>query len=124
MSNYTSFTQLDCWQRCRAAKVWTYAFLKNVPKTEYDIHDNLKRAARSTTRNLAEGFGRHSHKENTHFCRIARGSLQEMLDDLDDIVIQEYATREASMEGVALIKAAIKSINGYINYIARYSKAS
>jgi len=47
-----------------------------------------------------------------------------MLDDLDDIVIQEYATREASMEGVALIKAAIKSINGYINYIARYSKAS
>ena len=47
-----------------------------------------------------------------------------MLDDLDDIVIQEYATREASMEGVVLIKAAIKSINGYINYIARFAKAS
>jgi|GEM_PF-3369759 len=46
-----------------------------------------------------------------------------MLDDLDDIVNQEYATREASMEGVVIIKAAIKSINGYISYIARYSKA-
>jgi four helix bundle protein len=122
MSTYTSFTQLDCWQRSRAAKVWTYSFLKRVPKSERDIHDNLKRAARSATRNIAEGFGRHSHKENTHFCRIARGSLQEMLDDLDDIVIQEFASRAASMEGVALIKAAIKSINGYISYIARYAK--
>ena len=124
MSTYTSFTQLDCWQKARIAKEWTYLFLKSVPKSEYDIHDNLKRAARSSTRNIAEGFGRHSHKENIHFCRIARGSLFEMLDDFDDIVLQGYYTKEATIPGIRHVQEAIKSINGYISYIQRYAKSA
>ena len=94
----------------------------SVPKHEFDIHSNLKRAARSTTRNIAEGFGRFHFKENIQFCRISRGSLFEMLDDFEDILLHGYVTKEKKEEGTFLVKEAIKSLNGYINYLERRLK--
>jgi four helix bundle protein len=119
MASYQSFKELDCWQKAQLAKIWVYDFLKSVPKDEYDIHQNMKRAARSGTRNIAEGFGRHHHKENIQFCRISRGSLFEILDDIDDCLLQNYLNEIDAEKGEQIIKAAIKSINGYIKYLTR-----
>jgi four helix bundle protein len=122
MATYTSFKELDCWQKCRAAKIWIYEFLNAVPKQEFDIHSNMKRAARSTTRNIAEGFGRFHFRENIQFCRIARGSLHELLDDLDDCELQKFGTIDTRRVGKDLIEAAIHSVNGYISYLQRRAK--
>ena len=43
---------------------------------------NLTRASRSTTRNIAEGYGRYNYKDNRGFVIISRGSLFEVHDDL------------------------------------------
>ncbi len=44
--------------------------------------DQLLRAARSTTANIAEGYGRFHYLDNAKFCSNARGSCWEVLDHL------------------------------------------
>jgi len=117
MATYTSFTELDCYQKSRDAKIWIISFLKTIPKNEYDMKDNLLRAARSMTRNIAEGFGRFHFKENIQYVRIARGSATECQDDLDGCVLEGFSKKEQIQEGNKLLSEAIKSMNGYIKYL-------
>lgn len=121
MPSYKSFEELDCWQKCREVKIWTGRFIsKKIDKKDFDMIQNLRRAGRSTTRNIAEGFGRYHHKENIQFCRISRGSLHEIKDDLITC-LDEGLVREVEIsKGIALVDAAIHSVNGYIKYL--YSK--
>ena len=56
--------------------------------------DDMKRAARSTTHNVAEGFGRFHFQENVQFCRISRGSLYELIDQLITSKDDDYITSE------------------------------
>jgi len=77
----------------------------------------MNRAARSTTRNIAEGFGRHHHGENIQFCRISRGSLTELQDDCITAFEQNYLTAEQYEEGREKIETALKLLNGYIRYL-------
>ena len=81
------------------------------------MHQNLRRAARSTTRNIAEGFGRFHFKENIQFCRISRGSLFEIKDDLIICMDEKKVSEKEIEEGLRLVKEAIHSINGYIKYL-------
>lgn len=118
MSAYTSFEELDCWKKCRAVRLWVEEFIQNkVDKKDFDMIQNIRRAARSTTRNIAEGFGRFHFKENIQYCRISRGSLHEIKDDLI-ICIDEKKVAIAEIEdGFELLDKAIHSVNGYIKYL-------
>jgi len=111
MATYTSFKELDCYQKSRDAKIWLIAFLKTLPRNKYDMKDNLLRAARSMTRNIAEGFGRFHYKENIQFVRIARGSATECQDDLDGCVLEGFCSKEQIIEGDRLISEAVLSMN-------------
>lgn len=118
MASYTSFEELDSWQKCRELRIWVDAFLKNkIDKRDFDLHQNLRRAARSTTRNIAEGFGRFHFKENVQYCRISRGSLFEIKDDLIICVDEKKVSETEIKEGLQLVTEAIHSINGYIKYL-------
>ncbi len=117
MASYNSFEQLECWKASREVLKWVRLVIKNVPKTEFDLIDNITRAARSSTRNIAEGFGRFSYQENTHFCRISRGSLFEIIDDVITMFEDKYLTEEEYKSGRIKIDFAIKLINGYIHYL-------
>ena len=117
MAGYTSFKELDCWKKCRSVKIWTHQFIRTLPRNEYDMKDNMRRAARSTSRNIAEGFGRFHFKENAQFCRISRGSLYELLDDLDSCLIEQLCKEDDIREGIDKINQAIYSLNGYLNLI-------
>ena len=109
---------LDCWQKCRNVRNWIDKFLKTkIDKRDFDMHQNLRRAARSTTRNIAEGFGRFHFKENIQFCRISRGSLFEIQDDLIICVDEMKVAQTEAYEGIRLVKEAIHSLNGYIKYL-------
>jgi four helix bundle protein len=117
MATYTSFKELDCYLKSRNAKNWIISFLKTISKNEYDMKDNLLRAARSMTRNIAEGFGRFHFKENIQFVRIARGSATECQDDLDGCVLEGFCQQAHIEEGDRLLAEAIQSMNGYIKYL-------
>ncbi|MGB5693430.1 MAG: four helix bundle protein [Flavobacteriaceae bacterium] len=118
MPTYKSFEELDCWKKCRKARIWIVIFVKeNIDNNDRDLTFNLIRAARSTTRNIAEGFGRFHFKDNMRFCRISRGSLFELKDDLIICVDEKTVNRAEIEEGLKLINEAILSIHGYIKYL-------
>ena len=113
-----SFEELECWKACKIVKDDITKIIKTFPDSEkFDLIDNMKRAARSTTRNIAEGFGRHHHKENAQFCRISRGSLYELIDDLITSKDENYFDDKVYEDLRIKIENALKILNGYIRYL-------
>ena len=118
-----SFEELDCWKACREVRRFIYNLVKKFPKEElYGLVQDMRRAARSTTHNIAEGFGRFHYQENIQFCRHSRGSLHELVDQLITSLDEGYINREEYDTGRELIGRAIALLNGYINYLSRQKK--
>ena len=94
--------------------------LKTYPREEkFALSDDMKRAARSTTHNIAEGFGRFHFQENIQFCRQSRGSLHELIDQLITSKDEGFIQNTEYSEGRKLISKALALLNGYINYLSR-----
>ncbi len=77
-----SFEDLECWKQCRQLRLFVAReVIPQLPKEEkYRLGDQILRAARSTTANIAEGYGRFHYLDNAKFCSNARGSCHEVLD--------------------------------------------
>lgn len=119
MGSLASFRELKCWQEAVALRLKIRAATKQFPPEEkYRLTDQLVRAARSVTANIAEGFGRF-HQENIQFCRIARGSLNEILDHVVVALEEGYITQEEFNSLSDNIDKCINIINGYIRYLAK-----
>jgi len=118
--SFKSFEELDCWKACTEVRRFITALLRKYPTDEkFGLVDDMKRAARSTTHNIAEGFGRFHYQENIQFCRQSRGSLCELIDQLitskDEVFIEDIDYKK----GRELISKAIALLNGYIAYLIR-----
>ena len=125
MTNKTfkSFEELECWRACTEARRFISELVKTFPKEEkYALANDMKRAARSTTHNIAEGFGRFHFQENIQFCRHSRGSLYELIDQLITANDDGYINSEELKKGRELISKALAILNGYINYLKRRKK--
>lgn len=117
-SGYRSFKDLECWKACVDVRRWFLVLVKSFPKEErYELVSQMKRASRSTTANIAEGYGRYHFQENIQFCRTSRGSLYELIDHLTVAVEEEYISQETSDEGETLVRKSIAILNGYIKYL-------
>jgi four helix bundle protein len=115
-----SFEELECWKACTEVRRFITTLVKQYPKVEqFSLVDDMKRAARSTTHNIAEGFGRFHFQENIQFCRISRGSLCELIDQLITSLDEGLITELDYEKGRELIDRALALLNGYINYLAR-----
>ena len=121
--SYKSFEELDCWKAFREVRKFVYELVKKYPKEElYGLVQDMRRAARSTTHNIAEGFGRYHYQENIQFCRHSRGSLHELIDQLITSLDEKYITQEDYGQGRSLIDRALALLNGSINYLSRQKK--
>jgi four helix bundle protein len=118
--SFRSFEELDCWKACRGVRQFISKLVKSYPKDEkYRIVDDMIRASRSTTHNIAEGFGRFHYQENIQFCRVSRGSLYELKDQLICSLDEGFIKTYEYQEGMELIDNAIPIVNGYINYLGK-----
>ena len=121
--SYKSFEELDCWKAFREVRKFVYELVKKYPKEElYGLVQDMRRAARSTTHNITEGFGRFHYQENIQFCRHSRGSLHELIDQLITSLDEKYITQEDYGQGRSLIDRALALLNGSINYLSRQKK--
>lgn len=78
-----SFEELEVWKKARSLRKEISSLVKTFPNEEkYRLTDQIIRSSRSSTSNIAEGFGRFHYQENIQFCRQARGSLTETIDHL------------------------------------------
>lgn len=65
-----------------------YEFLKILPKSELDLEWQIKRAAKSISANIAEGFGkRHFGKEFRRYLLNALGSSDEVISHLRTLIL-------------------------------------
>jgi len=86
-------------------------------KRDFKLRDQLSDAASSAPKNIAEGFGRKTHREFSRFCYIARGSEQEVLDSLIEARQKGYITEVELDQGDHAARRALKVLNGLINYL-------
>lgn len=122
-TTYKSFEDLECWKAGKELRVFFMGIRKKLPMEEkFSLADNLKRAARSVTNNVAEGFGRFHYQENIQYCRQARGSLYELIDHLMICREENYITDDEYKNGRDLINKTIAILNGYINYLIKAKK--
>jgi four helix bundle protein len=97
-----------------------YVVIRQLPREEkYSLDGQMRRAALSITNNIAEGHGRWHFQENIQFCRITRGSITEILDDLNTCLDEAYADT-THLEALKLeAYELIRRVNGYIAYLRR-----
>jgi four helix bundle protein len=116
-----TFEGLDCWKACRELRVFIVRdVVPLLPKEErFRLSDQIIRAARSATANLAEGYGRFHHLDNAKFCSNARGSVWEVLDHLITAADEGLITQDVLDQGRLHISQAAKLINGYMAYLKR-----
>ena len=84
MATIKNYRELDVWKQSMDFVEAVYKTLKTFPSEErYGICDQIRHAAVSIPSNIAEGFGRDTPKEFAHFLSIARGSLYEIMTQLE-----------------------------------------
>ena len=92
--------------------------IKDFPNEEkYRLADQMIRASRSSTANIAEGYGRFHFQENIQFCRQARSSLFELIDHVLVAEECEYIEGKEKERLIEHIVSAIRLLNGYIRYL-------
>ena len=94
--------------------------IKTFPAEEkYRLNDQLIRASKSVTANIAEGYGRYHYQENIQFCRQSRVSLYEIIDHLIVALDEGYISSEILEEFKKRSFDIIMKINGYIQYLEK-----
>ena len=110
-----SFEDLEVYRQARLLRQKVFAVIKNFPTEEkFALSSQMRRAAISLTNNIAEGFGRFHYRENMQFCRQSRGSLFELLNDLNICEDEKYLTQEQVQEIKENAFFVLKLLNGYI----------
>ena len=122
--NIRTFEDLECWKACRDLRNFVRRKIVPVlPKEEiFRLADQLIRSARSTTANIAEGYGRYHYLDNAKFSSNSRGSCWEVLAPLITANGEFLISDALIHEGRDLVNRAVKLINGYITYLQRASK--
>jgi len=81
---YKTFEDLVVYQAARGFRKAMYGVSRRLPDLEkFELASQIRRAAVSLTNNIAEGHGRYHYLDQIKFCLQARGSLEELIDDLN-----------------------------------------
>jgi four helix bundle protein len=118
VQEYKTFEELEVYIMARDYRKKIYNLTKKLPTEEkYNLNIQMRKAATSLTNNIAEGHGRYHYQDNIRFCRQSRGSLEEILDDLNICIDEKYFEEnyldQMKKEGYQLLK----KLNGYIKYL-------
>lgn len=112
-----SFEGLEVYKAARLLVRDVYRLQQRFPKAEtYALGDQIRRSASSVTSNIAEGSGRNSFKEKTHFIEIAYGSLMEAFSQLQIAQDLGYLTEQDIDAIKPSFVSVAKMLSGQKNY--------
>jgi four helix bundle protein len=121
--NRFGFENLILWQKAREFKKEVRHLSKKLPNEEkYRLTDQLIRSSRSVNALIAEGHGRYTWPDQTHYCVQARGSLSETINHLVDAYDEEYITQEELDYFKIKGKELERLINGYLDFLRKKQK--
>jgi len=121
--HFQTFEDLEAYKVAREFRKAMYGVSRRLPDIEkFGLASQVRRAAVSLTNNLAEGHGRYHYADQIKFVLQARGSLEELIDDLNVCLDEKYL----SDRDVETFKQqgwrTLNVINGYGRYL-RQQKA-
>jgi len=115
-----AYENLEVWDKSIEFAVTVINTVEEIStdRKHYRLLEQIEASSTSISMNIAEGKGRYSKKEFTHYLYIARGSLYETMTLLQIflrigwITERQYKGIEASgIEIASMIKGLIKSLN-------------
>ena len=117
-SRFQTFEDLEVYKAAREFRKAMYAVTRRLPDFEkFELASQIRRAAVSLTNNMAEVHGRYHYPDQIRFFLHSRGSLEELMDDLNVCVDENYT----SSDGVSKLKeqalGVLNLINGYLRYL-------
>src|SRR5438552_5454219 len=115
---FRTFEDLEVYQVAREFRKKMYGVTRRLPNFEkFELASQIRRAAVSLTNNMAEGHGRYHFADQVRFFLGSRGSLQELIDDLNVCTDEKYLETEK----VETLKndawRVLGLINGYLRYL-------
>jgi four helix bundle protein len=118
VQTYRSFEDLDVYKTAREFRKAMYKVAKTLPDVEkFGLAGQIRRAALSLTNNLAEGHGRFHFLDQIKFILISRGSLEELMDDLNVCLDENYLPSVQVEKLKASGWHVLKLTNGYLRYL-------
>src|SRR6266513_6428740 len=115
---FRTFEDLEVYQVAREFRKKSYAVTRQLPEFEkFELASQIRRAAISLTNNMAEGHGRYHFADQVKFFLASRGSLQELIDDLNTCEDEQYveAVKIGNLKGEGW--HVLSLLNGYLRYV-------
>ena len=114
----STFEDLEVYQVARGFRKTMYRIAARLPDIEkFGLASQIRRAALSLTNNIAEGHGRYHYLDQIRFTLQSRGSLEELIDDLNTCEDEQYLPdgeiASLKQEGWRVRQL----IDGYIRYL-------
>jgi len=110
MAGARTHNELICWQRAYEAKLLVYRLiLTTSARRDFEFRKQLREAAGSAPRLMAEGFGRYYPGEFARYLRLAIGELKETIESLDDGVDRRHFKKDDVVPPQRLVKRSIRA---------------
>ena len=118
-----TFEDLKVYQVAREFRKAMYRIAGRLPDVEkFGLASQIRRASVSLTNNIAEGHGRYHYLDQIKFTLQSRGSLEELIDDLNVCADEQYVGVE-EIESLKQQGWRIRQlIDGYIRYLREQNK--
>jgi four helix bundle protein len=115
---FQTFEDLEVYKAAREFRKAMYGVNRRLPDFEkYGLGSQIRRAAVSLTNNIAEGQGRFHYPDQIRFFLHSRGSLEELVDDLNVCQDAEYLSSADVQNFKKQGNGVLMLLNGYIRYL-------
>ena len=115
---FQTFEDLEVYKAARECRKAMYAVTRRLPDFEkYDLASQIRRASVSLTNNMAEGHGRYHYPDQIRFFLHSRGSVEELVDDLNICLDENYLSSDEVAKLKEQARGVLILINGYLRYL-------
>ena len=115
---FQTFEDLEVYKTAREFRKAMYAVNRRLPDCEkYDLRSQIRRAAVSLTNNMAEGHGRFHYPDQIRFFLHSRGSLEELVNDLNVCLDENYLPSDEVAKLKERAREVLILMNAYLRYL-------
>ena len=115
---FRTFEDLEVYKAAREFRKKMYGVVRRLPDFEkFALAGQVRRAAVSLTNNMADGHGQYRFADQVRFFLGSRGSLQELVGDLNVCNDEKYLGEDEVAELEKEAWRILGLINGYLRYL-------
>ncbi len=120
MAKISRFEDIEVWKKARALRREIYLQTKTGDfAKDFELKNQIRRAALSITANIAEGFERGGNREFIQFLAVAKGSCGEVRDQLYAVLEEHYVSQESCDKIYADTVEVSRMISGFMAYLQK-----